>query len=87
MISSEYGLQHESNAFCSYMKHENQHFHRILHPLRNPVGCSLQNGGISLKPSEKFIYLGDTFTSDGKQDKELDVKLGKASAVMRALHY
>ena len=29
-------------------------------------------------------YLG---TSDGRQDEELDSRTGKASAVMRALHY
>ena len=27
------------------------------------------------------------FTSDGRQDEELDIRIGKASAVMRALHY
>ena len=27
------------------------------------------------------------FTSDGRQDEELDTRIGKASAVMRALHY
>ena len=32
-------------------------------------------------------YFGVAFTSDGKQDKDLDVRSGKANAVMRALHY
>ena len=27
------------------------------------------------------------FASDGRQDEELDTRIGKASAVMRALHY
>ena len=27
------------------------------------------------------------FTCDGRQDEELDTRIGKASAVMRALHY
>ena len=27
------------------------------------------------------------FSSDGRQDEELDTRIGKASAVMRALHY
>ena len=36
---------------------------------------------------EKFKYLGVAFTSDGRQDEELDTQIGKASAVMRALHY
>ena len=38
------------------------------------------------KQVEKFKYLGVVFTSDGRQDEELDTRIGKASAVMRALH-
>ena len=41
----------------------------------------------SLKQVEKFKHLGVACTSDGKQDQELDVRLGKASVVMRALHH
>ena len=41
----------------------------------------------TLKRAEKFKYLGVAFTSDGRQDEELDTRIGKASAVMRALHY
>ena len=40
-----------------------------------------------MKQVEKFKYLGVAFTSDGKQDEELDTLLGKASAVVRALRY
>ena len=43
--------------------------------------------GATLKQVEKFKYLGVAFTSDGKQDEELDTRIGKACAVMRALHY
>ena len=35
----------------------------------------------------KFKYLGVAFTSDASQGEELDTRIGKASAVMRALHY
>ena len=31
-------------------------------------------------------HLEIAFTSDGRQDKEIDVRSGKASAVMQALH-
>jgi len=41
----------------------------------------------SLKQVEKFKYLGVVFTSDERQDEELDTWIGKASAVMRALQY
>ena len=43
--------------------------------------------GATLKQVEKLKYLGVAFTSDGRQDEELDTRIGKASAVMRALHY
>ena len=59
----------------------------VLHLSRNPDQCVLQVIGATLKQVEKFKYLGVAFTSDGRQDEELDTGIGKASAVMRALHY
>ena len=59
----------------------------VLHLSRNPDQCVLQVNGVALKLVEKFRYLGVAFTSDGRQDEELDTRIGKASAVMRALHY
>ena len=47
----------------------------------------LQLNGATLKQVEKFKYLGVAFTSDGRQDEELDTRIGKASAVMQVLHY
>ena len=59
----------------------------ILHLLKNPDQCVLQVNGATLKQVEKFKYLGVAFTCDGRQDEELDTRIGKASAVMRTLHY
>ena len=59
----------------------------VLHLSRNPDQCVLQVNGATLKQVEKFKYLGVAFTSDGRQDEELDTRIGKASAIMRALHY
>ena len=53
---------------------------------RHPVRCSFQKNGVTLKQTEKFKYLGVTFSCDGRQDNELDICIGKASAVMRHLH-
>ena len=53
---------------------------------RQPKQCSLQINGVSLKQSEKFRYLGVSFTSDGRQNSELDIRIGKASEVMHQLH-
>ena len=59
----------------------------VLHLSRNPDQCVLQVNGATLKQIEKSKYLGIAFTSDARQDKELDTRIGKASAIMRALHY
>ena len=59
----------------------------VLHLSRNPDHCVLRVNAATLNQVEKFKYLGVAFTSDGRQGKELDTQIGKASAVMRALHY
>ena len=59
----------------------------VLHLSRNSDQCVLQVNGATLKQVEKFKYRGVAFMSDGRQDKELDTRIGKASAAMRALHY
>ena len=48
---------------------------------RHPVQCSLQTNGVTLQQTENFKYLGVTFSSDGRQDNELDTRIGKASVV------
>ena len=59
----------------------------LLHLSINPDQCSLQVNAATLKQIEKFKYLGVAFTSDGRQDEELDTRIDKARAVMRALHH
>ena len=59
----------------------------VLHLSRNPDQCVLQVIGAILKQVEKFKYLGVAFTSDGRQDEKLDMRISKASGVMRALHH
>ena len=59
----------------------------VLHLSRDPDQCVLQVNGATLKQVEKFKYLGFAFTSGGRQDEALVTRIGKASVVMRALHY
>ena len=59
----------------------------VLHLPRNPDQCVLQVNGATLKQVESFKYLEVAFTSDGRQDEELDNRFRQGSAVMRALHY
>ena len=88
---SESGLQRALDGFQAACKIAGMKIStsktEILHLSRNPDQCSLQVDGVSLKQVEKFKYLGVAFTSDGRQDEEIDNRIGKASAVMRALHY
>ena len=56
----------------------------VLHLSRNPNQCVLQVNGATLKQIKKFKYLGIAFTSVGRQSEELDTRIGKASAVIRA---
>ena len=52
---------------------------------RHSVQCSFQTNGVTLKQTEKFNYLGVTFSNDGRQNNELHKLIGKASEVMRQL--
>ena len=91
LSSTESGLQRALNSFADACNTAGMKIStaktEVLHLLRNPDQCVLQVNGATLKQIEKFRYLGVAFTSDGRQDKELDTRIGKASAVMRALHY
>ena len=59
----------------------------VLHLSRNFDQCVFQANRATLKQGETFKYLGVAFASDIRQDKELDTRIGKASAVMRALNH
>ena len=50
---------------------------------RYPVQCSFQTNGVTLKQTENLEI---TFSSDDRQDNELDTRIGKASTVMRQLY-
>ena len=87
----ESGLQRALNSFADACNTAGMKLStaktEILHLSRNPDQCVLQVNGATLKQVEKFKYLGVAFTSAVRQDDELDTRIGKASAVIRALHY
>ncbi|KAI3373314.1 hypothetical protein L3Q82_006613 [Scortum barcoo] len=53
---------------------------------RKRVACPLQVGGEVLPQVEEFKYLGVLFTSEGKMEREIDRRIGAASAVMRSVY-
>ena len=91
LSSTESGLQRALNSFADACNTAGMKIRtaktQILHLSRNFDQCVLQVNRATVKQVEKFKYLGVAFTSDGRQDEELDTRIGKASAVMRALHY
>ena len=85
-FSTESGLQRALNSFADACNIAGMKIStaktEVLHLSRNPDQCVLQVNGETLKQVEKFKYLGVAFTSDGRQDEEIDTQIGKASAVM-----
>ena len=52
---------------------------------RHHTECTLYVNGVQLRQVEEFKYLGVMFSSDGRQDKEIDRRINQASAVPREL--
>lgn len=52
---------------------------------RTPTSCILHVDGTQLPVVDEFKYLGVKFTSDGRQDKEIDRRIAQASIVAREL--
>ncbi|KAI3356785.1 hypothetical protein L3Q82_003325 [Scortum barcoo] len=53
---------------------------------RKRVVCPLRVSGEVLPQVEEFKYLGVLFTSEGKMEREIDRRIGAASAVMRSVY-
>ncbi|KAK0148960.1 hypothetical protein N1851_010644 [Merluccius polli] len=53
---------------------------------RKRVECTLRVGDLILPQVKEFKYLGVLFTSEGRMEREIDRRIGAASAVMRTLH-
>ncbi|CAM1154043.1 Uncharacterised protein r2_g766 [Pycnogonum litorale] len=89
LSSSEKGLQHARDRFdaeCSdaRMKISVAKTETLLLS-RRPGQCILHVDGVPRKRVEKFEYLGVVFTSDSRQDIELDTIIAAAEALMRQL--
>ena len=57
---------------------------QVLNLSKNFDQCMWQVNRATLKRVEKFKYVEVAFTSDGRQDEELDTRIGKGSALMQA---
>ena len=86
LSSTESGLHRALNSFAdacntAAMKISTKKI-EVLQVSRNPDECVLQVNGAILKQVEKFKYLGVAFTSNGRQEEELNSQTGEAGAVM-----
>ncbi|VDP03110.1 unnamed protein product [Soboliphyme baturini] len=52
---------------------------------RFPARCCIQINGEAVEQVEKFKYLGSVFTSDGKLEEEIDLRIRVGSGVLREL--
>ena len=90
LTSTESGLQRALNIFADACDNAGIKISKpkteVFHLSRNPDQCVLQANETTMKQVEKFKYLGVAFTSDVRQDEELDTRIGKASAVIQSLH-
>jgi len=48
--------------------------------------CKINISNNTLQLVEKFTYFWVVFTSDGRKNRELDIRIGKANAVLRELY-
>ena len=91
LSSTKSGLQRALNSFAGASNTTGMKIStvktEVLYLSRNPDQCVLQVNGATMKHIEKFKYLRVAFASDGRQDKKLDTRIGKARAVMQALHH
>ena len=76
LSSTESGLQRALNSFADARDTAEMKISTaktgVLHLSKNPDQCVLQVNGATLKQIKNFKYLGVTFTSDERQDDELD---------------
>ncbi|KAI3352078.1 hypothetical protein L3Q82_020894 [Scortum barcoo] len=85
-------LQHVLERFaaeCEAAGMRNQHLQIRGHgsrPEKGRVACPLRVSGEVLPQVEEFKYLGVLFTSEGKMEREIDRRIGAASAVMRSVY-
>ena len=88
---TESDLQHRLNSFADACNTAGMKIStakpEVLHLSKNLDQCVLRVNGATPKQVENFKYPGFKFTSAGRRDEELNTRVGKASAVMRALHY
>ncbi|KAK7915621.1 hypothetical protein WMY93_011382 [Mugilogobius chulae] len=90
MASSNQDLQHALGRFAAEceaagMKISSSKSEAMVLD-RKKVPCPLQVGGESLPQVEEFKYLGVLFTSEGRMEREIDRRIGAASAVMQSLY-
>ncbi|KAI3377132.1 hypothetical protein L3Q82_000325 [Scortum barcoo] len=92
MASSGQDLQHVLERFAAEceaagMRISTSKSEAMVLDRKRVAACPLQVGGEVLPQVEEFKYLGVLFTSEGKIEREIDRRIGAASAVMRSVYW
>ncbi len=90
LATSDRDLQHALGRFAAEceavgMRISASKSEAMVHSQKR-VACPLQVGGVLLPQVEEFKYLGILFMSEGRMEREIDRRIGAASAVMRAMY-
>uniref|UniRef100_A0A8C6P1M8 Reverse transcriptase domain-containing protein n=1 Tax=Nothobranchius furzeri TaxID=105023 RepID=A0A8C6P1M8_NOTFU len=85
LTSSERDLQRSLERFAAGMTISSSKSETMV-LIRKRVECLLRVRDEVLPQVEEFKYLGVLFTSEGKLEREIDRRIGAASAVMRVLY-
>ncbi|KAI3368412.1 hypothetical protein L3Q82_025369 [Scortum barcoo] len=93
LASSSQDLQHvlgrfaaECEATLAGMRISTSKSEAMVLDRKRVAKCPLQVSGEVLPQVEEFKYLGVLFTSEGKMEREIDRRIGAASAVMRSVY-
>ncbi len=90
LAPSDQDLRHALGRFAAECKAAGMRIStsksKAMVPSRKKVACPLQVGGVFLPQVEEFKYLGVLFTREGRMEREIDRRIGAASAVVRSMY-
>ncbi len=85
MDPSDRDLRHALGRFAAGMRISTSKSEAMVLS-RKKVACPLQVGEVFLPQVEEFKYLGVLFTRDGMMEREINRRIGAASAVMWSMY-
>ncbi len=89
LVPSDQDLRHALGRFAAECEAAGMRIStsksKAMVPSRKKGACPLQVGGEVL-PVDEFKYLGVLFTREGRMEREIDRRIGAASAVVQSMY-